>query len=241
MIWQLAAYVAVGFVIIQWMHTYYCYKTFHQKRIISLELIFEDFKRQDPTSPEDIQPLHRPSQLEPHQPIPDALPSILKAVVRMLGLHATNIIFSFAAAVVLGLLSFGFLTIIPSPEFLGPFTFVVYPIVFGLLIGFSEIFVGVGGANSILESSLCAFALLISLSRTPILSQFALNTMNGVIIAASIGVLVEWAHSEAREERIKYGEPPEKPDQFSGILYVVVSYGYILFGYLTIMTLYGGL
>jgi hypothetical protein len=241
MIWQLAAYVAIGFVIIQWMHTYYCYKTFYQKRIIGLELIFEDFKRQDPNSLEDIQPLLRPSQLEQHQPIPDALPPILKTIARKLGLHATNIIYSLVAAVVLGLISFGILTITPSAQILGPFTFIVYPLVFGLLIGFSELFVGVGGATSILESSLCAFVLLISLSRTPILSQFALNTMNGVIIAASIGVLVEWGHSEAREERIKYGDPPEESDEISGVFYIVISYGYILFGYLTLMSLYGGL
>jgi hypothetical protein len=133
------------------------------------------------------------------------------------------------------------LVLIPEPSQIGPLTFVVYPIVLGGLMVLSTLFVGSGAANFILEGSLCAFALLISLSRTPILSQFALNTLNAVIIAAGVGSLVEWIHSESREERIKYGRPPENPDEFSGIFYAGISYGYILFGFLTLISLYGNL
>jgi hypothetical protein len=240
--WQIALYVGIGGFLIQFLHTVYSWRTFHNKKVILFELISGFNRGDDPDEPPEWRHLFKPSKLESSQSLPDNLPDRVDGLVLKLGLDSTNITYCFLASLIYGILiSFPLLTLLPEVSSLGPLSFVVYSIAFGLLVAVSQLAVGISIANIILEVALFAFAFLIPLSSTELFSDFAVNTLVTVVITVSLTGLVEWINSEARKDRIEYGDPPNKPDQVLGVFYVGVSYAFVLFGFLTLMALYGGL
>jgi len=240
--WQIALYVGIGGSLIQFLHTIYSWRTFHNKKVKLFEFISGFDRDEDPDEPPEWRYLFKPSKLESSQSLPDNLPDWVHNLALKFGLDSTNIIYCFLAAIIYGILiSFPILMLLPDVSSLGPLSFVVYSMVFGLLIIISQLAVGISIANIVLEVALFAFAFLIPLSSTELFSAFAVNTLVTVVITVSLTSLVEWTNSEARRDRIEYGNPPSKPDKFLGVFYIGISYAFVLFGFLTFMALYGGL
>lgn len=240
----LAGYVAVGLLLIQFMHTLHAQRTYMQKQVRGLEWV-SWFEREDPDHADQVRLFwfggsadeagenHRlqdfaadenqsdgdprvPAELPEIQQELDDVPRLVRWPFETLGMHATNLYYCYVMSIVYAVGAFVIVwRLAPSLATVSLITLMSFTGVFVVLHLFSLFFVGSSITLTLLEGNLAFNALVLALRFG---EQIPYQTAVGVLqfgAALTVAPLVFWLQFQYDQGHIRYSN-------FLSMYYIIV-------------------
>ncbi len=216
----ISLYFSTGVALTQLLHTKFSHDTFGQKEVLLLEAI-PGFSREPPIKEESkrgrwgnhpqateelrdfglISPLFPPWKLPHIQLKEEKTPMFLK----MVGLHATNLVYCYIMSIFYGVLAFfivrGFL---PIFEQITSYIIIEYASVMIFLLVFSFFAVG-GGISTLIEGGIAFNAFILTLLASGIISYQASFQILQFGAALTVGPIIFWLNFQREKGNIEYG------------------------------------